>query len=268
MGEINLDESKVLIDIKETCIEFQISESQLNVPSNYETSITIDNLVDVNVGVRIKTTKKEIYAVTPSYLLMTPNSRNEIRVAYTRRCDSNDNDIGKHKFKFEAILVEPDITQDDLKNHFTKLSNSKTKVQGTILKKRVYHKIISTATGTDIKIQSQDQSQKNNSIQYQSLIDNQSMFQSVRNVELNQSLQESVYLNNSNLNKNPKVNENPTINEELLRKYHDSSIYLMELKNELKIKSSEFDILKAGLSQNSNQSKSLLAFKIYIFRSK
>ena len=230
MGEINLDESKILIDIKESCIEFVIPEEKSNEQGNYETSIFVENLVDVNVGVRIKTTKKEIYAVLPSYLLLTPFSKSEIKIVYTRKCDENDTDLGKHKFKFEAILLEKDITSDNLKTHFSNLSNSKTKVQGTILKKRVYHKF----TGGKEAAKPTPVQENKSFVESQSM--NQSVFQSVNmDIEQNKVFKEK---------------------EKLVKNYEEASIYLMKMKNELNLKKQELDILKNSISMNSNpQSK-------------
>ena len=100
------------------------------------------SLIDKKIAVRIKTTKKEIYAVSPANLIINPKENVDVMVVYFKNND-HDSEIGKHKFKFEAVLLENEnIGNEDLdgiRKYFDNLAATKQKIQGTIIKKRVYH---------------------------------------------------------------------------------------------------------------------------------
>ena len=44
--------------------------------------MTVKNLVNSNVAVRTKTTKKDVYAVNPTYGIIPPNGTLEIKFVY------------------------------------------------------------------------------------------------------------------------------------------------------------------------------------------
>lgn len=134
----------MLAEIKQSCVEFTIPSSMKLETGKYETNLTLVSLANVPLAVRIKTTKKDIYAVTPTYLILSPNEIVDIKVAYFKK-EGSDVDIGKHKFKFEAILIKEDMkdkSSDEIKKYFEFLTNNQTKVLGTIIKKGVYHKFV------------------------------------------------------------------------------------------------------------------------------
>lgn len=92
---------------------------------------------------RIKTTKKDIYAVTPTYLIITPGTTSDIAVVYFRK-DLTEVDISKHKFKIEGIICDKVQinTSDEIKSYFDLITSKGQKIKGSVLKKRVYHKIV------------------------------------------------------------------------------------------------------------------------------
>ena len=92
---------------------------------------------------RIKTTKKDIYAVTPTYLIITPGTTSDIAVVYFRK-DPVDVDISKHKFKIEGVICDKVQinSNDEIKSYFDSIASKGQKIKGSVLKKRVYHKIV------------------------------------------------------------------------------------------------------------------------------
>lgn len=111
--------------------------------------IVVSNISSYPVGIRIKTTKKDIYAVNPTYSLISPMNSLEVRVAYFIK--EKDPDISKHKFKIEGIKL-PDFV-DDVKSIFDTYTKSKDKIVGNIIKKRVYHKIVNDEKDTRKSLQ-------------------------------------------------------------------------------------------------------------------
>ena len=116
------------------------------------------------VALRIRTTKKDLYAAYPSYYVIKPNSKLDSKVTFTKKHDYKSIDISKHKFKIEGILLDNnDILIDQLinnidkinksgeliKEYFDKLTASGVKVPGTIIKRRVYHKVLFDNTGSN-----------------------------------------------------------------------------------------------------------------------
>ncbi len=92
---------------------------------------------------RIKTTKKDIYAVTPTYLIITPGNTSDIAVVYFRK-EPFDIDISKHKFKIEGIICDKVQlnNNDEIKAYFDLIASKGQKIKGSVLKKLVYHKIV------------------------------------------------------------------------------------------------------------------------------
>ncbi len=107
----------------------------------YHSVLTLVSFSDVTLAVRVKTTKKDIYFITPNYSKVKPGGTLDITVVYLKK-EGIENQIGKHKFKIEAICI-PDKkleTTEEIKSYFDYLSENQIKVQGTTLKRGVYHK--------------------------------------------------------------------------------------------------------------------------------
>jgi hypothetical protein len=139
----NIIRSKVLIDIKQPCVEFEIPESKIEEKGQYHSVLTLSSFADVPLAIRVKTTKKDIYFITPNYSKVKPRGTLEITVVYLKK-EGVESQIGKHKFKIEAICV-PDKkleTTEEIKAYFDYLTEGQIKVQGTTLKRGVYHKKI------------------------------------------------------------------------------------------------------------------------------
>lgn len=130
--------------IPESCIEFVIDEKIYNEPCKLESTLTIKSLFNHPIAVRIKTTKKDLYAVTPTYLKLEPAEETKILLAYFKGEEGKIKDIGSHKFKFDAISAEGQTLNniEDVKKYFEAVINSKNKILGTVIKKGIYHKII------------------------------------------------------------------------------------------------------------------------------
>lgn len=99
----------------------------------------IKNISQDKIALRIKTTKKELYAVSPNYLLIKPDDVMTIDIVYIKK--ENIDDLSKHKFKIEAILCDlTDLSSTDLiKSFFESAVQKKVKVKGSVCKIGVTH---------------------------------------------------------------------------------------------------------------------------------
>lgn len=106
--------------------------------------MTIKSLFNHPIAIRIKTTKKDLYAVTPTYLKLEPGEETKILLAYFKSEEGKVKDIGSHKFKFDAITAVGQKLEniDEVKKYFESVVSSKSKIIGTVIKKGIYHKII------------------------------------------------------------------------------------------------------------------------------
>lgn len=107
----------------------------------YTSILTLASFADVPLAIRVKTTKKDIYFITPNYSKVKPGGTLDITVVYLKK-EGIESQIGKHKFKIEAICI-PDKkleTSEEIKTYFEYLTDNQIKVQGTTLKRGVYHK--------------------------------------------------------------------------------------------------------------------------------
>lgn len=141
--------SQVLINIDQSCVEFTIPKDLKK--STSDSSLFIKNESNNFVAVRIKTTKKEMYAVNPTYLVMKPKEGVDIKVVYMRKDTDEPTDISKHKFKIEAVVSETENMQlEEIKQYFEDLISSGKKIKGNSIKKRVYHKVEDAAGNSEI----------------------------------------------------------------------------------------------------------------------
>ena len=93
------------------------------------------NLTNSCVAVRTKTTKKDVYAVNPTYGVIQPNGVLDIKFVYFIK-DLKD-DPKKHKFKFEGIIVENSTTEKDVKGVFENLISNRIPSKGNAIKREV-----------------------------------------------------------------------------------------------------------------------------------
>ena len=82
-----------------------------------------------------KTTKKDVYTLNPTYLLLKPGNNSEIKFIYNIK-DLNEGPE-KHKFKFEGIIVPDEVINKDVKTIFDYISKNKVCVIGCVLKRNV-----------------------------------------------------------------------------------------------------------------------------------
>lgn len=76
-----------------------------------------------------------MYVVNPSYALITPNGKIEIKFCYY--VNNLKEDPTKHKFKFEGIVLEEAQKDSDMKVLFDYYAQNKIAVKGTIIKSGV-----------------------------------------------------------------------------------------------------------------------------------
>ena len=75
---------------------------QLNLKFN--SSLVINNTSEIDIILRIRTNKKELYAVSPAFCFLGKNSLIDIKILYYLK--SLKEDYTKHKFKIEALHIK------------------------------------------------------------------------------------------------------------------------------------------------------------------
>lgn len=97
-----------------------------------ECHINVKNLTNDYIAIRVKTTKKEIYSLSPTYSLIQPNSNLDIKFTYTIRDIYESPD--KHKFKIEAIVIPESYKTKEVKMIYDFIVKNKTPIRGCTIK--------------------------------------------------------------------------------------------------------------------------------------
>ena len=142
MSELLIDNSDVIFTIDKPIIIFPInsninknlSESHLSPES--ECNVKITNLMSNYIALRIRTTKKEYYAVNPTYCIISPNSNKNINFILYIKGNYKDIDFSNHKFRFEGILINENDINNEPKKIFENFIKNKIKVKGNIIKRK------------------------------------------------------------------------------------------------------------------------------------
>ena len=97
-----------------------------------ECVISARNLSNEYLAIRVKTTRKEVYMLNPTYSLVKPNESIEIKFTYIIKDIQENPD--KHKFKFEGIVVPEEFVNKDTKAIFDHFIKNKIPVKGYTIK--------------------------------------------------------------------------------------------------------------------------------------
>jgi hypothetical protein len=95
-------------------------------------SINAKNLTDKYIAIRVKTTKKEVYTLNPTFSLVKPNESIDIKFTYIIKDLQEFAD--KHKFKFEGIIIPEEYTTKEIKAIFDLITKNKLPVRGCTIK--------------------------------------------------------------------------------------------------------------------------------------
>lgn len=144
-SELLMDTSEKIFTIDKPMITFHINpnlnndinKSQIiNHSPKSECNIKITNLNSNPISLRVRTTKKEFYAVNPTYCIILPNKHQNINFLLYLKGSYLNIDFSKHKFRFEGIIIDLNNINKEPKKIFEDVINNKIKVKGNIIKRK------------------------------------------------------------------------------------------------------------------------------------
>ena len=142
--ELIMDISKELFKLDKDVLEFVISASMISKLSSVPTrashlrplselKLTITNLTSEYIAFRIKTTKKDYYAVEPTYGVLTPNGEQKIKITYYGKTSVKPNSKD-HKFRVEGFIIPEEQKNETIKDLFQDYIKKEIKVSGNSIK--------------------------------------------------------------------------------------------------------------------------------------
>ena len=142
--ELIMDISKELFKLDKDVLEFVISASMISKLSSVPTrashlrplselKLTITNLTSEYIAFRIKTTKKDYYAVEPTYGVLTPNGEQKIKITYYGKTGVKPNSKD-HKFRVEGFIIPEEQKNETIKDLFQEYIKKEIKVSGNSIK--------------------------------------------------------------------------------------------------------------------------------------
>ena len=147
MSELLIDSSSdIIFTIDKPMISFHINpksnkenlthSQMIHYSPISECIIKITNLISKPIALRVRTTKKNYYAVNPTYCIILPNSNKLINfLLYLKESYANI-DFSTHKFRFEGIVIDEEKINCEPKKIFEEIINSRIKVKGNIIKRK------------------------------------------------------------------------------------------------------------------------------------
>ena len=116
-----------LFKLDKDILEFVISASMISKLSSVPTrashlrplselKLTITNLTSEYIAFRIKTTKKDHYAVEPTYGVLTPNGEQKIKITYYGKTGVKPNSKD-HKFRVEGFIIPEEQKNENNENN-------------------------------------------------------------------------------------------------------------------------------------------------------
>ena len=240
-SELLIDTSEKIFTIDKPMITFRINpkinnditQSQIvNYSPRSECNIIITNLNSNPISLRVRTTKKEFYAVNPTYCIILPNKHQKINfLLYLKGSHLNIN-FSLHKFRFEGIIIDSNNINKEPKKIFEDVIKNKIKVKGNIIKRKcqciedlnyVFSNIQQVLhTNSSINFDNNPLSKSSNVYQLKSKNDN---------------------LKNLNINKS-KINKEAKL--KLLKNEYNN------LKNKLEILSQNYSNIKSTIEREKN----------------
>lgn len=129
------DSSVKLFEINQSILHF-VSISQ-DGDGNRECNARVTNLSNHYLAFRIKTTKKQEYAVNPTHCIIFPQSKVDINFSYSKKYPITD--ISTHKFLFDGFVINNAEKDIDPKVLFTKMIEAKNQFMGNEIKMGVVY---------------------------------------------------------------------------------------------------------------------------------
>ena len=131
MSEIKSDENQSLFNISPNKLSFYLDTDNILLLSqgtekiSKEIEIKINNLSSEFIIIKIKTTKKNNYIMTPSSFVLSPKEENIIKIRF-KRDEGEKLELKSHKIQFEGCIIsqeDKDLNVDDLYKKYIKAGN-------------------------------------------------------------------------------------------------------------------------------------------------
>lgn len=131
MSEIKSDENQSLFNISPNKLSFYLDTDNILLLSqgtekiSKEIEIKINNLSSEFIIIKIKTTKKNNYIMTPSSFILSPKEENIIKIRF-KRDEGEKLELKSHKIQFEGCIIsqeDKDLNVDDLYKKYIKNGN-------------------------------------------------------------------------------------------------------------------------------------------------
>ena len=131
MSEIESNQNQPLFNISPNKLSFYLDTDNILLLSqgtekiSKEIEIKINNLSSEFIIIKIKTTKKNNYIMTPSSFVLSPKEENIIKIRF-KRDEGEKLELKSHKIQFEGCIIsqeDKDLNVDDLYKKYIKAGN-------------------------------------------------------------------------------------------------------------------------------------------------
>ena len=131
MSEIESNQKQSLFNITPNKLSFYLDTDNILLLSqgtekiSKEIEIKINNLSSEFIIIKIKTTKKNNYIMTPSSFILSPKEENIIKIRF-KRDEGEKLELKSHKIQFEGCIIsqeDKDLNVDDLYKKYIKSGN-------------------------------------------------------------------------------------------------------------------------------------------------
>ena len=131
MSEIESNQNQPLFNISPNKLSFSLDTDNILLLSqgtekiSKEIEIKINNLSSEFIIIKIKTTKKNNYIMTPSSFVLSPKEENIIKIRF-KRDEGEKLELKSHKIQFEGCIIsqeDKDLNVDDLYKKYIKNGN-------------------------------------------------------------------------------------------------------------------------------------------------
>ena len=131
MSEIESNQKQSLFNITPNKLSFSLDTDNILLLSqgtekiSKEIEIKINNLSSEFIIIKIRTTKKNNYIMTPSSFILSPKEENIIKIRF-KRDEGEKLELKSHKIQFEGCIIsqeDKDLNVDDLYKKYIKNGN-------------------------------------------------------------------------------------------------------------------------------------------------
>lgn len=140
--ELAMDTTKEIFKLDKDILDFIINPLSMknisSLPSGNkaplsEVNITIKNITNEYIVIRVRTTKKQKFSVVPNHLMIKPNSEEKVSITYYHK-SGHKLHSDECKFKFEGFIIPENQKNLEVKDIFKEYVQKKIKVIGNIIK--------------------------------------------------------------------------------------------------------------------------------------